>query len=401
VADPTTPERDVTTRRSTEEHLRLSEERFRLLVEGVKDYAIFMLDASGHVFTWNAGAEHIKGYRAEEIIGEHFSRFYPEEDVRAGKCEMELEVAARDGRLEDEGWRVRKDGTQFWASVIITALYNGKGQLAGFGKVTRDLTERRKLEDERLRLAHAHEAIRLRDEFLNIASHELKTPLTTLQLQLQSLRLSTGMLEEKTAGKIDRAIRSGHRLTELIETLLDVSRITTGRLDLHPHDLELSQVVLEVVDRFRETASKAGCELGYEGESGICGHWDRIRLEQVVTNLLANALKYGAGAPVSVTLARVGDEAVLEVRDRGSGIAEKDLVRIFERFERASSLRHYGGLGLGLYVTRQIVEAHGGQVNARNDPTGGALLTVRLPVGAGAPAALPSPSAGAGKAPPS
>jgi PAS domain S-box-containing protein len=346
----------------------------------VKDYAIFMLDPTGRVFTWNAGAEHIKGYRPEEIIGRHFSIFYPEDEVRAGKCTMELEVASRDGRFEDEGWRLRKDGSRFWASVVITALHNQHGALAGFAKVTRDLTQRRRLEEERLLLAHAKEAIRLRDEFVSIASHELKTPVTTLQLQLQSLRLSAGMQEERTAGKIDRAIRSGHRLTELIETLLDVTRITSGRLELHRHELDLAQSVMEVVDRFRESASKAACELVFNGESGIVGSWDRIRIEQVVTNLLANAIKYGAGSPVEVTLIREGHQALLQVRDRGSGIAADDLQRIFGRFERASSLRHYGGLGLGLFVTGQIVEAHGGTIEAHNAPEGGAHLRVRLPI---------------------
>jgi PAS domain S-box-containing protein len=145
--------RDLTERRQAEEQLRQSEERFRQLVASVRDYAIFMLDPAGRVATWNAGAERIKGYRADEIIGQHFSRFYPPAEVLAGKPDYELEVAGREGRFEDEGWRLRKDGTRFWANVVITALRDASGRLTGFGKVTRDLTERHRLEEERLQLA--------------------------------------------------------------------------------------------------------------------------------------------------------------------------------------------------------------------------------------------------------
>ncbi|HEY0095670.1 MAG TPA: PAS domain S-box protein, partial [Archangium sp.] len=181
--------RDLTERRKTEEMLRRSEERFRLLLSSVKDYAIFMLDPDGRVMTWNSGAARLKGYSAGEIVGEHFSRFYPPQDLEQGKPARELDIARREGRYEEEGWRVRKDGSRFWAHVIITPMLNEAGTLMGFAKVTRDLTERKRSEEERLRLAQAQESIRLRDEFLAIASHELKTPLTALQLQLQSLQL--------------------------------------------------------------------------------------------------------------------------------------------------------------------------------------------------------------------
>src|SRR5262249_25010883 len=149
-------------------------------------YAIFMLDPSGRVASWNTGAERIKQYTANEIIGRHFSLFYPEEDVRAVKPKRLLEIASREGRYEEEGWRLRKDGTRFWASVILTATRDHSGRLRGFAKVTRDLTERKRADDERARLIRTEEAVRLRDEFLSIASHELRTPLTALKLHLQS-----------------------------------------------------------------------------------------------------------------------------------------------------------------------------------------------------------------------
>ncbi len=370
--------RDLSERKLAEETARQHAERFKLMVEGVKDYAIFMLDPMGRVVTWNEGAQRIKQYRAEEIIGQHFSRFYSEEDVRGGKCERELAAAERDGRFEDEAWRVRKDGSLFWANVVITALRDPKGELVGFAKVTRDLTERRKLEEERVQLAKAQEAIRLRDEFLSIASHELKTPLTALQLQLESVRERVE-LDHGAACRIDRAARSGERLGDLIEALLDVSRIATGRFELSPQRFDLADAAREAIESLRASAAKAHCELVLEIETSLVGTWDRVRIEQVLTNLVSNAIKYAAGAPIEVSLTADGDTAVIEVRDHGPGIPEHDLQRIFGRFERAASMRHYGGLGLGLYVSREIVAAHGGDVTARNDPGGGAEFTVRLP----------------------
>jgi PAS domain S-box-containing protein len=363
-----------------DEQLRLSEESFRLMVESIKDYAIFMLDTHGRIVSWNAGAERIKQYRASEILGRHLSVFYPEEEVVAGKCERELEVAEREGRFEDEGWRVRKDGSRFWANVIISAMRDPSGQLIGFAKVTRDLTERRRLEEEKVRLAQAQEAIRLRDEFLSIASHELKTPLTALQLQLQGVREKVKALDEQAAARLERATRSGARLADVIEALLDVTRIATGRFELNPTTFDLSEAVGEVLERLRGNAAQAGCELRARLEPGVTGTWDRMRLEQVVTNLLANSFKYGAGGPVEISLKSDGAQAELMVCDSGPGIPEKDLARIFERFERAVSMRNYGGMGLGLYVTRQIVDAHGGTVEAHNRPAGGAVFIARVPL---------------------
>jgi PAS domain S-box-containing protein len=366
-------------REATRERLRANEEQFRLLVEGVEDYAIFMLDPTGRVVTWNTGAQRIKGYRADEIIGQHFSRFYPEQDVRAGKTEFELKIAARDGRFEDEGWRLRKDGSRFWANVVITALRDSSGRLLGFAKVTRDLTDRRRLEEERLGRAKAEEALRLRDEFLSIASHELGTPLTALQLQLQGILYKIGTTDGEVGKQLQRASRSADRLAGLVATLLDVSRIATGRFELHLERFDLSQLAREVVEGLQDAALAAECELRLNTDHPLVGMWDRLRVEQMLSNLLSNAFKYAAGSPVSLSVLLQGDDAVVEVRDGGPGISEQNLHRIFDRFERAHPSRQYGGMGLGLYVTRQIAEAHGGAVVARNLPEGGACFTVRLP----------------------
>jgi len=363
-----------------QDRLRDSEARFRVLIEAVKDYAIFMLDPSGRVMTWNAGAQRIKGYEAREIIGHHFSEFYESEEVRAGKCERELEGAARDGRFEDEGWRLRKDGTKFWANVVITALRSDNGELIGFAKVTRDLTERRRLEQEQLRVAKAEEAIRLRDEFLSLAAHELKTPLTVLQLQLDTLGDRLDDSSQRTTTKLQRASQSSERLANLVESLLDVSRIATGRFALALTEFDMSECVARLVDGLRPSADKARCDLTVDAPGTIVGMWDRLRVEQALTNLLVNAIKYGAGKPVRVCVRQAGSDAVLEVRDHGPGIPQTELGRIFQRFERAASIRNYGGLGLGLYLIQAIVDAHGGNVTAENVPEGGALFRVLLPL---------------------
>jgi PAS domain S-box-containing protein len=366
-------------RRQRDEDLLRSEERFRLIIDAVEDYAIFMLDPQGRVATWNSGAERLKGYAAKEIIGQHFERFRLDADVREGHAQHELEQAARSGRVESEGWRRRKDGSRFWASVVLTAIRNSSGELLGFAKVTRDLTDRHRLDDERLHRARAEEAVRLRDEFLSIASHELKTPLTTIQIELQGLQeLATG--DERLAKRLGRAARNADRLAALIDSLMDVSRLAVGGLTLKPEPLDLSKLVSQLAEWLRPSASKVGCQLAFSTSGSIHGCWDRLRLEQVVLNLCANAFKYGAGKPVWLSVSREDDQALIEVSDAGSGIPERDLERIFGRFERAASQRHYGGLGLGLYVSREIVEAHHGTISARNLPEGGARFTVRLPI---------------------
>ena len=309
-----------------------------------------MLDRNGRVATWNTGAALIKGYQREEIVGKPIDLFYTREDRENGRPARLLAQAANEGRIEDEGWRVRKDGTRFWADVVITALRNEAGALIGFAKVTRDLTQRQQAEEERRRLdadrIRAEEALRIRDEFLSIASHELKTPLTALQLELYGMRAPIEKNgDERLGRKLARASRSADRLSRLIEMLLDVSRIATGRLTLKREPFDLRQAMQQVVETMQGTAAQASCDLSFHPSpdaGSIVGDWDRLRIEQVVMNLLSNAFKYGAGRPVTLSLARDGDQAIIEVRDHGPGIPQGDLERIFERFERATALLRPG-----------------------------------------------------------
>jgi PAS domain S-box-containing protein len=381
--------RDVSDERRAEEALKQSEEKLRSMITSVRDYALYMLDSAGRVASWNPGAELIKGYRADEIMGRDFSRFFTAEDVAAGKPAQELEIARTRGRFEEEGWRVRKDGTRFWANVVITPIHDASKGLVGFVKITRDLTEQQKAADERVRLAQAQEAIRLRDDFLSIASHELRTPLTALQLQLRSIRVQVGDSGGGLAGKVDRAIRVGERMANLIEALLDVSRIATGKLTLNFESFDLVEVAREIIERLHESAADVGCTISLEGLGPIEGRWDRLRVEQVLTNLLSNALKYAPRTPIVVSVGRADGETVLQVRDSGPGIPEGQLSRIFERFEGADSTRNYGGMGLGLYVAREIAQAHGGTIVAGNSPGGGASFIVRLPLDAEISSAAP------------
>lgn len=371
--------RDLTARREAEEALRQSEARFRMLVQSVKDYAIFMLAPNGQIATWNAGAARIKGYSADEVIGKHFSIFYSAEEVASGKTDRELQTALEAGKFEEEGWRIRKDGSRFWANVVIEPLRDQHAQLLGFAKVTRDLTERRAAETERLRLQQAQETIQLRDEFLSIASHELKTPLTAVQLQLQNLVKATASSDEVIRKRVERAYRSGELLADLVETLLDVSRMASGTLLLSYSKFDLAQAAQEVVERFKEQAALGGSVLTLQTTGPVLGEWDRLRIEQIFMNLVSNALKYASGTPIGLSVWAEADRAMVTITDQGPGISPSDWERVFERFERAASMRHFGGMGLGLYVARQITEAHHGAISVHSAEPRGARFVVSLP----------------------
>lgn len=381
--------------------LHRSEERFHLLVDAVRDYAIFMLDPDGYVATWNVGAQRIKGYSADEIVGRHFSRFYPPEAIAAGSPQRLLAEAIREGRVEEENWRVRKDGTLFWASVVITALRNPDGTLVGFAKITRDLTERRRAEEERRQLLAAEEASRLRGEFLSVAAHELKTPLTSLlgMAQLAQRRYAREAEKAATATAtatptpgpegLDRAlgtiVNQSLKLSRLVDQLLDVSRLEAGKLILDRRETDLASILTSVIALFQSRDDAGRIHLDLPPEP-VLADVDSLRLEQVVTNLIDNALKYAPrDSPVRVSLAGSPPAARIVVQDQGPGVPLEDRAHLFDRFFRSRASGYTSGMGIGLYVSRQLVELHGGIIAAEFPPGGGSRFVVDLPMSQGEP----------------
>lgn len=368
----------------------LTESTFRLLVQSVKEYAIFMLDPQGIVQSWNPGAERLKGYQASEIIGRPFTLFYPPEDVESGKCARELELAARDGSFEDEGWRVRKDGSRFWANVVITAVFD-EGRLVGYAKVTRDLTERRQAEQTRLRLAQASEAVRLRDEFLSVVAHELRTPITALSMLLHRVERAVLRQSQLDPKALVKARRQVQRLSRLVDDLLEFARIQAGRLEFRMEDVTLNALAADVVDDFRDHSDRHSIEFEAGPDTAIV-RADPARLEQVLINLLQNAIKYAPnGGSIRVRVWCDDDAAQVSVTDPGIGIPYEDQQRLFQRFYRASnaSTPNFSGLGLGLYLCNEIVRRHEGHMSLESVPGHGTTVTVHLPLKEALPSTSP------------
>jgi PAS domain S-box-containing protein len=357
------------------------ENLFRLLVSRVRDYPLFVLDLQGRIATWNAGAERIKGYRAEEIIGKHFSVLYPPEDVAAGKCARELEAAIRDGSFEEEGWRLRKDGTPFWASVLITALRDDAGELVGFAKITRDLTDRLRADEQRMRLARAQENDRRKDDFLAVIGHELRNPLSPMTTAVHLIKTQN---VPEIARPVEILERQLSQLTRLLDDLMDVARTLRDNVQIDAQPTEISTVLrraLDVSDGHFTTSDHA---LSIDvPEHGLVVNVDIERMTQVFGNILNNAAKYtNPGGQIFVRAWRDGANIAVSIRDTGHGIEARNLQRVFELFtqgERGLD-RRGGGLGVGLAIAKELVERHGGFISVESPGINkGTTFTVRLP----------------------
>ncbi|HEY9881335.1 MAG TPA: response regulator, partial [Leptolyngbyaceae cyanobacterium] len=383
---------DITGRKQAEEALRVSEERFRLLLENVTDYAIFFLDTHAHVIRWSLGAESILGYQEPEILGKPASIIFTPEDLEHGADKQELETAVTEGRAEDERWHVRKDGSWFWASGITTPLLDETGHLRGFSKILRDFTERKQAEDERNQLlareqearAAAEAANRLKDEFLATLSHELRSPLNAM-LGWTRLLNSRKFDEATTVRALQTIERSAKSQAQLVEDLLDVSRIIQGKLRLNTRPVELVSVIEAAIETVRPAteAKEIDLQCVLDPAAGpVAG--DSDRLQQVIWNLVSNAIKFTPkGGCVQVRLERVNSHVEITVKDTGKGIDPEFVPYVFERFRQAdsSSTRVYSGLGLGLAIVRHLVELHGGTVRAQSEGEDkGATFTVKLPL---------------------
>jgi PAS domain S-box-containing protein len=353
------------------------------LLESVPD-AMVIATRDGMIAYVNSVAERLFGYERGELVGKPIEVLMParfRQMHRVYRSGYHAAPRARPMGLGLDLFGLKKNGDEFAAEISLSPLRSGDETYAV--SAVRDVTERKRLEERAQLYRKAKEEVRERDEFLSIASHELRTPVTALQLQLQMLQRAAerGKVEmpQALADKMDALERQTRRIAVLVNELLDVSRMRLGRIELKLEDLDLAEVVRETVSHLTAEGARSGSPITLQAHGPATGRWDRMRLEQVVTNLVANAIKFGEGRPILVEVDSAGERARVSVRDLGIGIAAGDQSRIFRRFERAVPSQHFGGLGLGLYIARQIVEAHGGTIALDSAPGAGTTFVVDLP----------------------
>lgn len=367
-------------------------ERYKLLVDSVQDYAIFLMDPDGYVQTWNKGAQRNKGYKAEEIIGKHFSNFYLQHDKDAKKPERELEIARAVGRVEDEDWRVRKDGSTFWANVIITALYDDDGELVGFAKVTRDLTDRKNQEDK---LLHTNvllqkqqtelQALNVsKDEFISLASHQLRTPATGVKQYVgMLLEGMAGDLQDDQIDLLKSAYASNERQLRIIADLLKVAQVDAGKIKLRLSTTDVSELIKNVISEQRDTYAQQEQTITFdEPQKKVLLDIDCDLIRMVLENIINNASKYSKqNTKVAVSIRETKGYVSIDIADEGVGVKPEDRHRLFEKFSRIDNPLSMlvGGTGLGLYWAKKVVDLHGGKITYVSNDDKGAIFRIRLP----------------------
>jgi PAS domain S-box-containing protein len=363
-----------------ESRLHSYERQFRLMVEAVTDYAIFMLDPHGHVVSWNKGARRIKGYEAGEIVGRHFSCFYTEADQQRGVPTRALKIAAATGHFRDSGWRVRKDGSIFLADVVVTAVKDESGSLIGFSKVTRDVTDSSPTEPRLEREATALEAMRSTVRLVAEANHELRGPIQvifTWAMVLEKQLDALGMEDRRALVGIKRA---GSRLTSIIEQMLDLSRMDAGAFEAKRVPINPTALIEEFIDDYKVLAEQKGLALDWSSEApGSTLVFDEYCFTHMLSNLLSNAIKFTDRGRVGVRLFRdTGGGLALEVSDTGIGMDAKFVSRLFDPFSREQRKSATDGAGLGLAVTKRYLELNGASISVQTRKDAGSIFLVHL-----------------------
>ena len=361
---------DSTERKKAEEKLRRSEEQFRMLVDSVDEYAIYLLDAAGNIATWNSGAQRIKGYSASEIIGKNFACFYTPVDLAANRPAHNLEEARRHGHSRDQGLRVRKDGSTFSAEVIVTALYDAEGGIRGFSKVTRDISDMIRARSAEAARVAAERANKAKDDFLAALSHELRTPLTPALAAASYLANNAENLPPDFSDEIQTIRRNVQLQARLIDDLLDLTRVTGGKLELRFDRVDAHEVIREALSMAQGQTLEKQLGIGVALNARNHHIWaDPIRIQQVFWNVINNAVKFTpAAGQIEITTSNDDrDHFVFEISDTGIGIDIKQQQSLFQPFHQEGQVsRQFGGLGLGLAISKHLVDLHGGAITVQS-----------------------------------
>jgi PAS domain S-box-containing protein len=368
----------------------LSERQFELLVSELKDYAIFIVNPQGHIMTWNDGAKKIKQYEANEVLGESISMLYRPEDITDGRPLRNLELALREGNHHEQWWRMRKDGSIFWAEVYITPIYENE-RLIGYGKVVHDLTEKKKADEDLRKAKEAAEAASaLKTSFLANMSHEIRTPLGAI-LGFAGMLRDNKLSAEDVEQYIHIIERNGHALTTILDDILDISKVEAGKIMIETITFDLRTILSEICGLFELRAQAKGVQFRKVVNKSLPPMiiTDPIRLRQILTNIIGNAVKFTERGTIKVTASLknpTSDHGTLEIRisDSGLGMSEEQKAKMFEPFSQAdvSTTRRYGGTGLGLALSRKLARLLGGDITIGRCKSGeGCTFIVTMKVG--------------------